>query len=146
MRRFFGILVEDVIKVAQDSLKRIDPKDADDIRQAGFQIIRFSYPIYEDLKVIRKFLFERMYRAPSVVEMRKEVTKVIEELFPFFMAHPEKLPRQWRKDVEEAEGETALARIVLDYIAGMTDRFALQCHETYIGGVDASAMRSVPVG
>lgn len=146
LRRFFGILVEDVIKVAQDSLKRIDPKDADDIRQAGFQIIRFSYPIYEDLKVIRKFLFERMYRAPSVVEMRKEVTKVIEELFPFFMAHPEKLPRQWRKDVEEAEGETALARIVLDYIAGMTDRFALQCHETYIGGVDASAMRSVPVG
>ncbi|MBT8426128.1 MAG: hypothetical protein KJO67_14210, partial [Silicimonas sp.] len=46
---------------------------------------------------------------------------------------------------EDAEGEEALARIVSDYIAGMTDRFALECHEKFVGGVDASAMRSVPV-
>lgn len=145
LRRFFGILVEDVIGVARESLLRIGPKSADDIRQAGFQIIRFSDEVFADLKVIRRFLFERMYRAPTVVEMRREVTKVIEELFPFFMENPENLPKQWRKDVEEAEGETQLARIVSDYIAGMTDRFALQCHEKFVGGVDASAMRSVPV-
>lgn len=132
LRRFFGVLVEDVIGVAQDSLARIDPKTADDIRRAGFQIIRFSDPVFEDLKVIRAFLFARMYRAPSVVEMRKKVTRVVEELFPFFLAHPENLPKQWRKDVDAAEGEIALARIVSDYIAGMTDRFALQCHERFL--------------
>ncbi|MEK6216855.1 MAG: deoxyguanosinetriphosphate triphosphohydrolase [Boseongicola sp.] len=134
LRRFFGILVEDVIGVARQSLLEIGPKSADDIRRAGFQIIRFSDPVFEDVKLIRQFLFERMYRAPSVIEMRKQVTRVFEELFPFFMEHPGDLPKQWRKDVEEAEGSTALARIVSDYIAGMTDRFAIQCHERYIGG------------
>ncbi|MXQ07076.1 deoxyguanosinetriphosphate triphosphohydrolase [Alphaproteobacteria bacterium GH1-50] len=132
LRRFFGILVEDVISVARQSLLEIGPKSADDIRRAGFQIIRFSDPVFTDLKVIRAFLFERMYRAPSVVEMRRQVTRVVEDLFPYFMDHPETLPKQWRKDVEEATDETALARIVSDYIAGMTDRFALDCHALFI--------------
>ena len=136
LRRFFGVLVEDVIGVAQSNLAEINPSSADDIRHAGRQIIRFSDPVFADLKVIRAFLFTRMYRAPSVVEMRKKVTKVVEELFPFLLAHPENLPKQWRKDVEEAEGEVALARIVSDYIAGMTDRFALQCHEKFLGPSD----------
>ena len=134
LRRFFGMLVEDVIEVARGSLTRINPRTADDIRRAGFQIIRFSEPVFQDLKVIRQFLFERMYRAPSVVAQRKIVTKAVEELFPFFMAHPDELPKQWRKDVEEVSGEVELARLVSDYIAGMTDRFALQCHERFIGG------------
>ena len=49
------------------------------------------------------------------------------------MAHPGGLPKQWRKDVDEAGDETALARIVSDYISGMTDRFALQEHARLIG-------------
>ena len=136
LRRFFGVLVEDVIGVAQTSLTEIAPQSADDIRHAGFQMIRFSEPVFQDLKVIRQFLFDRMYRAPSVVEMRAQVTTVVEDLFPFFLANPENLPKQWRKDVEEASGEVALARIVSDYIAGMTDRFAIQCHERFVGGLD----------
>ena len=145
LRRFFGLLVEDVIGVAKESLAEVKPETAQDIRLAGFQIIRFSQPMFEDLKVIREFLFQRMYRAPTVVVMRREVTKVVRELFPFFLAHPENLPKQWRKDVEDAPDETHLARIVSDYIAGMTDRFAIQCHERFIGGGDAAAMRSVPL-
>ena len=136
LRRFFGVLVEDVIGVAQTSLTEIAPQSADDIRHAGFQMIRFSEPVFQDLKVIRQFLFDRMYRAPSVVKMRAQVTTVVEDLFPFFLANPENLPKQWRKDVEEASGEVALARIVSDYIAGMTDRFAIQCHERFVGGLD----------
>ncbi|MEO9823993.1 MAG: deoxyguanosinetriphosphate triphosphohydrolase [Paracoccaceae bacterium] len=132
LRRFFGVLVEDVILYAKDSLTQIAPHSADDIRRAGFQIIRFSDPVFQDLKVIRQFLFDRMYRAPSVVEMRIKVTKAVDDLFPFFLAHPENLPKQWRKDVEEAVGEVALARIVSDYIAGMTDRFALESHERFM--------------
>ena len=146
LRRFFGLLVEDVIGVARENLAEIRPETAQDIRLAGFQIIRFSPPMFQDLKVIRAFLFERMYRAPTVVVMRQQVTQVVRELFPFFLTHPETLPRQWRKDVEEARDETALARIVSDYIAGMTDRFAIQCHERFIGGSEAGEMRSVPIG
>ncbi|NNF25141.1 MAG: deoxyguanosinetriphosphate triphosphohydrolase [Rhodobacteraceae bacterium] len=133
LRRFFGLLVEDVIAVAERNLAEIDPKSVTDVRLAGRGVIRFSGPVFEDLKVIRQFLFERMYRAPDVVAMRAEVTDVINALFPFFLAHPEELPKQWRKDVEDAKDDTALARIVSDYIAGMTDRFALQEHARLLG-------------
>jgi dGTPase len=133
LRRFFGVLVEDVIAVARDRIAEIDPRSVEDIRGAGRSVIRFSEPLFQDLKVIRIFLFQRMYRAPAVVAMRAEVTRVIDELFPFLMAHPDRLPKQWRKDVEEAGDETALARIVADYIAGMTDRFAIQSWERFTG-------------
>ncbi|QJF50962.1 deoxyguanosinetriphosphate triphosphohydrolase [Roseobacter ponti] len=133
LRRFFGVLVEDVIRFAQERLAEIGPQSVHDVRAAGRPVIRFSDGMFSDLKIIRAFLFERMYRAPSVVEMRAEVTDVVNGLFPLFMAHPDQLPKQWRRDVEEADTGTALARIVSDYISGMTDRFALQEHERLIG-------------
>jgi dGTPase len=129
LRRFFGVLVEDVIAVSMDNLAELDPQSVGDIRRAGRQMVLFSDQVFNDLKEIRAFLFERMYRAPSVVEMREKVTIVVNDLFPHFLAHPDQLPKQWRKDVEAIKGDTALARIVSDYISGMTDRFALQCHE-----------------
>lgn len=132
LRRFFGVLVEDVIAVARQNLARLAPRTSDDIRNAGFQIILFSDALHRDLKVVSDFLFDRMYRAPSVVRKRKQVTGVVRDLFPYFLEHPEGLPRSWREDIEKAAGGTELARIVSDYIAGMTDRFALQCHETFI--------------
>ncbi|WP_299646969.1 deoxyguanosinetriphosphate triphosphohydrolase [uncultured Jannaschia sp.] len=135
LRRFFGVLVEDVIAVTEANLRDLDPRSPEDIRHAGRMMAQFTPALWSDLKVIRRFLFERMYRAPSVVVVRREVTRVIEELFPFFLTHPEELPKQWRKDVAEAADEVALARIVSDYIAGMTDRFALQSHDRLIGGV-----------
>jgi dGTPase len=134
LRRFFGILVEDVIALARRTLADLDPQSVGDIRKAGRMVIRFSDWLWADLKVIRKFLFHRMYRAPAVVVMRGEVTQVIHDLFPLFMSEPEHLPKQWRKDVAEAADETALARIVADYIAGMTDRFAIQEHARLCGG------------
>ena len=132
LRRFFGVLVEDVISVARHRLAEMKPETATDIRMAGRTLIQFSDPVFQDLKVIRAFLFDRMYRAPSVVIMRKQVTQVVEDLFPYFCTHTDQLPKQWRKDVEDADGDTALARIVSDYISGMTDRFALQEHERLI--------------
>ena len=129
LRRFFGVLVEDVIAIARANLAELTPKTASNVRYAGRSVIQFSNGLWGDLKVVRKFLFHRMYRAPSVVKMRKEVTEAVTTLFPLFMQHPELLPKQWRKDVQKAEDDVALARIVVDYIAGMTDRFALQEYE-----------------
>jgi dGTPase len=133
LRRFFGVLVEDTITDARTRLADIAPQSVEDVRAAGQPMIRFSDAVFNDLKTIRQFLFERMYRAPDVVEMRAQVTKVVEDLFPFFLGNPEHLPKQWRKDVADAAGETELARIVSDYIAGMTDRFAIQEHERLLG-------------
>jgi dGTPase len=100
---------------------------------AGRPMVRFSNDLWSDLKVIRKFLFTRMYRAPSVVVVRQDVTRKLLALFPLFMQRPDLLPKQWRKDVAQVTSETDLARIVCDYIAGMTDRFALQQYDELIG-------------
>jgi len=133
LRRFFGILVEDVIVVSRRALTDLGPASAAEVRMAGRMMVRFSPELWRDLKVIREFLFHRMYRAPDVVEMRAEVTQVIRDLFPLFMSDTELLPKQWRKDVADATSQTGLARIVADYISGMTDRFALQEHARLTG-------------
>ncbi len=133
LRRFFGILVSDVIDVSRVNLGSLKPDTAQDIRDAGRMMVQFSPEVWTDLKVIRTFLFHRMYRAPAVVKMRHYVTQVVHDLFPLFMREPHLLPKQWRKDVEDAPDQQALARIVVDYIAGMTDRFALQEHNRLLG-------------
>ncbi|MBF9027937.1 deoxyguanosinetriphosphate triphosphohydrolase [Rhodobacterales bacterium FZCC0188] len=128
LRRFFGVLVEDVIAYATTALGALDPASPQDIRHAGRAMVRFSDQVFADLKEVRALLFTRMYRAPRVVETRAIVTNVVNDLFPHMMAHPEQLPRQWQAEVRAAQDDTTLARLVCDYIAGMTDRFALQTH------------------
>ena len=133
LRRVFGRMVEDVIAVAQGRLEAARPQSVDDIRHMGTTIIRFSKPLYQELKAIRSFLFTRMYRAPSVVVMRAEVTKVVDGLFPLYLSRPDLLPAEWRHDVEAARDETELARMVADYVSGMTDRFAIQEGQRLLG-------------
>ena len=128
LRRVFGAMVEDVIAIAENRLTAADPKSAQDIRDLGKPMIRFSKKMFMELKSIKSFLFTRMYRAPSVMTERARVTLVIDELFPLFIDQPGLLPDDWRDDVANADDETALARVVLDYVAGMTDRFAIQEH------------------
>ena len=133
LRRVFGRMVEDVIAVAQNRLAAAQPQSVDDIRHMGTTIIRFSKPLYQELKAVRSFLFHRMYRAPSVMAVRAEVTRMIDDLFPLFLARPELLPPEWQADVQAAQSETDLARTVADYVAGMTDRFAIQEHQRLCG-------------
>ncbi len=133
LRRVFGVMVEDVLVTSRRHLQALNPASAQAIRDAGAPVIRFSDHLWRDLQQIRAFLFARMYRAPAVLEMRQRVTKVIEELFPLFLADTTLLPPEWREDVARARDEIALARIVGDYIAGMTDRFALETHTRLLG-------------
>ncbi len=134
LRRVFGAMVQDVLITSKRLLQEANPGCVEDVRLLGRPVIRFSDGLWADLKQIRAFLFKRMYRAPSVVKMRNEVTRVVEDLFPLFLSRPDLLPGEWRADVERAADDTALARIVADYIAGMTDRFALQEHARLVGG------------
>ncbi len=133
LRRIFGVMVEDVIHIADNRLAAAQPKSVHDIRHLGQPVIRFSKPLFMELKTIKSFLFRRMYRAPSVIVMRQQVTSMVEDLFPLFMKRPELLPADWEVDVAAATSDTELARIILDYVAGMTDRFAIQEHERLCG-------------
>lgn len=132
LRRVFGVMVSDVVATSRVELKACGAMSAADIRHLGRPVIRFSGALWADLQHIRRFLFENMYRAPSVMKKRKQVTVVVNDLFPLFLGQPDLLPTGWLHDADTKDS-TALARSVSDYISGMTDRYALQEHARLIG-------------
>lgn len=134
LRRVFGVMVADVIETSRAIIAGAEPDSSDAVRHLGRPVIRFSDALWRDLQVIRRFLFTRMYRAPKVMVQRKQATTVVEGLFQFYMTQPEHLPQRWQSNVAAATTETELARLVSDYIAGMTDRFALAQHAQHLGG------------
>lgn len=133
LRRVFGAMVSDLIDTSRALLEEGDFRDAQAIRDCGRPVIAFSDRLWAELRQIRAFLFENMYRAPRVMEQRARVTRVVEDLFPRFMADPALLPARWQDEIAGLGDETALARLVADYVAGMTDRFALQLHADLTG-------------
>jgi dGTPase len=126
LRRFFGLLVEDVLATSRTRLADAGPRSAEDVRTLGRPVIRFSDATFAELKEIRAFLYRRMYRHWSVQRMRRKAKAVVRDLFATFLDAPELMPDEWNRCA--ALYETARARVVADYIAGMTDRFALQEH------------------
>jgi dGTPase len=134
LRRVFGVMVGDVIEASRAILAEVAPADSQAVRDLGRPVIRFSDALWADLRQIRAFLFTRMYRSPPVMVMRAEVTQVVDDLFPFYLDQPAHLPQRWQSDVAAAGTKPALARLVCDYIAGMTDRFALTQHARHLGG------------
>ena len=134
LRQAFGAMVSDVIITSRAILATSGAQSVEDIRHLGRPVIRFSDAMWADLQTIRSYLFKNMYRAPSVMAKREEVTKVVHDLFPALLARPELLPTHWQDAVRRAGGnETAIARLTADYIAGMTDRFAFQEHARLLG-------------
>ncbi|WP_299725440.1 deoxyguanosinetriphosphate triphosphohydrolase [uncultured Tateyamaria sp.] len=140
LRQVFGAMVSDVIITSRAILAESGAQSVEEIRHLGRPVIRFSDAMWADLQVIRAYLFKNMYRAPSVMAKREEVTKVVHDLFPALLAQPELLPKHWHDATKGAEGDqTALARLTADYIAGMTDRFALQEHARLVPEGEARA-------
>ncbi len=141
LRRVFGEMVGDIIETSRATLQETAPENVDAVRSLGRPVIAFSDGMVRDVNLIRAFLFKHMYRAPKVMQMRARVTEVVEDLFPFYMANPGQLPHRWQADVARLASDTDLARLVSDYIAGMTDRFALESHERVFGGDGETAAR-----
>ncbi len=125
--RFFGLMVEDVLATSQARVAEFAPADAAAVRHLGAPLIRFSGATFDELRPIRAFLHVRMYRHWCVQRMRRKARAVTCDLFGTFVEAPELMPDGWNAAAAAAEG-TARARVVADYISGMTDRFALQEH------------------
>ena len=126
LRRVFGVMVEDVIRTSRDLLAGSGARSVADIRHLRRPVVRFTDAMWSDLKMIRAFLFANMYRHPKVVEVRVRSDRIVRELFTMFMGDPALLPEAWRDQVPAEEA--ARARMISDYIAGMTDRFAIMEH------------------
>lgn len=132
IREMIGAMVQDVLMESQARIIAVAPQSVDDIRHAGQQVVAFSAPMLEKVDELRDFLWKRMYRHYTVMRVRLKVERIVRELFDAFLARYQLLPEQWQRRVEEAGGmmdDTPRARIVCDYIAGMTDRYAIREHE-----------------
>lgn len=130
LRRVFGLMVEDVIASSTAELARHRPECMADVQALSGPVVRFSGPMASDIAEIKSFLFGRMYRHWRVKRMRVKAVTVIRDLFRTFLDDPGVLPDGWRQAATDATGETERARVIADYIAGMTDRFALEEHRT----------------
>lgn len=115
MRRVITRLVEDAGQEAERRIVRLKPRSAEDVRRAPHPVVAFSDQMAREEKALKAFLFQNMYRAPRVMAMREQAERVIRGLFERYMADPAAMG---------GKGE-ARPRAVADYIAGMTDRFAL---------------------
>jgi dGTPase len=129
LRRVFGIMVEDVMATSYVILAQSGAKSAQDIRNLDHSVVQFSPSLWSELKEIRTFLFENMYRAPRVMQQREHAAQVVRDLFEIFMTSPEAMPGNWGGAVASNAPDLHKARVVADYIAGMTDRFAQQEHD-----------------
>ena len=128
LRSFFNFLVSDVIIESKKLLGDLSAQSVIDIRNATKPVIQFSPKVRDDLDIIRAFLFKEMYRSPPLLQMRKMATQITNELFAFFLRDQVQLPKKWQADLQNCSSKTNVARVVSDYIAGMTDRFAISEH------------------
>ncbi len=128
LRRVFGLMVEDALACSAARLAEAAPGSLAEVQALTGPVIAFRDETAAGIAEIKAFLFVRMYRHHRVKRMRVKAVRVVRDLFGVFLADPGVLPDGWREAVEAAGSETLRARIVADYIAGMTDRFALDEH------------------
>jgi dGTPase len=127
VRRQITLMVEDVIRSAQANLQELHPQTPSDIHDAGRTLIGISAPLREDEKVLKGFLYKNLYFHESVVRVRKSAERIVRDLFDAYLADEQCMPEGWRES--EKQGDTrAQARLVADFLSGMTDTYAVREH------------------
>ncbi|NJM30616.1 MAG: deoxyguanosinetriphosphate triphosphohydrolase [Rhizobiales bacterium] len=128
VRRVISAMVRDVVAESTARLKAQAPASAVAVRSALGPLVGFGRQMEENNRVLKSFLSNSMYKHPHVMGIMERAQRVIRDLFEAYMNDPKLLPRDWREDLA-GDGETASARQVCDFIAGMTDRYALDQHK-----------------
>ncbi len=127
VRRLIDIMATDLIDETRARVVDAGPASADAVRRLGRPVVGFSESMRDDWRALGAFLHEHMYRHYKVNRMTSKARRVVTELFTLLLAEPHCLPTEWRTQAGDP-GSGATARVVCDYIAGMTDRFALDEH------------------
>lgn len=132
VREMIGAMVNDVLAQTNKRLGDVRPGSPEEVRECGQQIVAFSDEMHGKVQQLRSFLYERMYRHYTINRIWLKVERIVNDLFDAFNDSYQLLPDNWQVRVVEAGGlddDQALARVVCDYIAGMTDRYAIREHE-----------------
>jgi dGTPase len=122
-----GAMVDDVLTETQRRAVADKVGSPEDVRNLDHALVAFSRDMVEDLGALRAFLMERMYRHWKVNRTRSQARRMLAEMFQLFLGEPDVLPAEWYARTQ-GRNEAGVARVVCDYIAGMTDRFAIEEH------------------
>jgi dGTPase len=127
VRDMIGAMLQDVLAETRVRAARAGPESAADVRAMDGPLVAFSDGLQRELDGLRKFLWTRMYRHPSVNRKMSLARRVVADLFRLYLAEPNIMPLEWQARAG-APGDAQTARTVCDYVAGMTDRYALEEH------------------
>jgi dGTPase len=127
VRQLIGLLLDDVVAETGRRLNALAPRSADDVRCASSPVAGFSATITEADRAIKDFLETHMYRAARVMRVMDQAAAVVRDLFARYSDHPGDLPPDWQEGLAGLD-QLSRARSIADFIAGMTDRFALAEH------------------
>jgi dGTPase len=127
VRRQITAMVEDAIAATGAALDRLRPASVEDVHDAGETLVTFSPAMAAREAGLKRFLYARLYRHASVMAVRERADALLRELFRRYMADPAAMPEGWREDAAGMT-EPALARHVADFLAGMTDTYAIKEH------------------
>ena len=142
VREMIGALVGDLIGTSTARLRQLAPDSIEAVRGSGAPLIGFSEPFVASHGALKQCLRERLYRHPKVRDMSESARAIVSALFETFLGDPDLMPPEHARRAARAHaegGRGAAARVVCDYVAGMTDRFALQTHAALHGDAVAGA-------
>ncbi len=137
VRDMIGTMVGDVLAETARRADRAGVETVDDVRVAGKPLAGFSELLAAEERELKRFLYERLYDLPQLKPVRVEAERVVANLAAAYRADPKLLPEGWQRGGDEVQR----LRTIGDFVAGMTDRFALRCHEELIGPVNLPASR-----
>jgi dGTPase len=135
VRRLITHFIEDAIAESRRRLSEANIESVEDVRSRSQAVIAFSEATTSVDKLIKSFLFQHMYRHPDITRIRSDANEVIVNLFRSFFAESDLMPKEWAQMAAafKPKEEARRARLICDYIAGMTDRFALAEHKRLFG-------------
>lgn len=128
VRRVISAMVQDVVAETLRRVETLKPRSASDVRALGDLLVCFGQQMQENNRMLQSFLNEKMYCHEKVEEIMDRARRVVAALFTAYMNDPKLLPQNWREEAHLA-GTPRYARQVCDFIAGMTDRYALEQHK-----------------
>jgi len=128
-RRMINRMVVDLTRNTLKNIKEFNIQTVDDIREFDQPIVTFSNGMHENVRAIKDFLKENMYKHYKVCRMTSKAKRIVQDLFTLLNEEPECLPNDWRERALEANDDNERSEIVVDYIAGMTDRYAIDEHK-----------------
>ena len=137
VRDMIGYMVGDVLAETDRRVREAGVETIDDVRGAGRQLAGFSAELAAEERELKSFLYARLYDLPELKPIRKEAERVVANLAEAYRSDPSLLPLWWRHGGDELQQ----LRTIGDFVAGMTDRFALRCHEELVGPVNLPASR-----